>query len=137
MWSRRIESICGLLGGVLGVTALAVALFAPTDLLCASAAIAFARGGCVGVSLVHQTGLAGQALPIALFGGASLGIIVFTLWQVRAHSVPALVLLWACTALLMVATLLSLRSTSSPSVLFIPAAVLALVASISGTLRVR
>jgi hypothetical protein len=137
MLSRRIELICGLLSGALGLAALGVTLFAPSDLICSATPASSPRGGCVGVSLAQQTGLASQALPIALFGGASLGILLFTLWQSRSRSLLALVLLWGSAALLTLLTLLTLSSASSPGVLFLPAAALGLVASIAGTLSIR
>jgi hypothetical protein len=137
MWSQRIELICGLLSGAFGLAALGVTLFAPSDLICGATPGSSPRGGCVGVSLAQQTGLASQALPIALFGGMSLGILVFTLWQSRSRSLLALVLLWGCAALLTFLTLRTVSNAGSPGVLFIPAAALALVASIAGTLTVR
>jgi hypothetical protein len=137
MRSRRIELVCGLLGGVLSLAALGVTLFVPSDLICSSGTASSPRGGCVSVSLVQQTGLAGQLAPIALFGGVSLGIILFTLWHTRSRSPLALVLLWGCTVLLIVATLLSLRNVTSPGVLFLPADALALVASLAGIFPAR
>jgi hypothetical protein len=137
MWSRRIELACGILGGALGLAALAVALFVPSDLICSSGTTSSPRGGCVRFSLLQQQGLANQALPIALFGGLSLALVLFTLWHTRSRSLPALALLWVCVALLTVATLRSLSSASSPGVLFIPADVLVLMASITGTLTAR
>jgi hypothetical protein len=83
---------------------------------------------------VQQTGLAGQALPIAVFGGLSLGIFLFSLWHTRSQRLLALILLWGCMVLLSFATLLTLRSAG---VLFLPADALALVAGIAGTFSTR
>lgn len=74
-------------------------------------------------------GLASLSFAITLFGGLSLGVIVFAVWHSLARSLPALVLLWVCTALLYGATLLAILSIG---VLFVPADALALVASIMG-----
>ncbi len=130
MRTRRLELICGVLGGVLGLAALGVALFAPLNLLCYATTLSMPPPGCFRVSQVQEQGLASLAFAIALFGGLSLGIALFALWHSLARSLPALILLWGCTALLWGATLLALLSIG---VLLVPADALALTASIAGT----
>jgi hypothetical protein len=130
MWTRRLELICGVLGGVLGLAALGVGLFAPSSLVCYGTTHSTPVPGCFRVSLVQEQGLANLALAIALFGGLSLGIAVFALWHSLTRSLPALVLLWLCTALLWGVTVVALLSIG---VLALPSDILALVASIAGT----
>lgn len=130
MWSRRIELICGVLSGVLGLAALGVGLFAPLGIECTGAPGPSSTGGCVGVSLVQAQGLASLSFAITLFGGLSLGIVLFAIWHSRARALPALVLLWTCTALLYGATLLAVLSIGA---LFIPADALALVAGVAAS----
>jgi hypothetical protein len=134
MWSRRLELVCGVLGGALGLAALGVALFAPLGTKCIDTTTPGSQSGCFPESLVQLQGLASLSFAITLFGGLSLGIILFALWHSRARSLPALVLLWVCTALLWFATLLAALSIG---VLFVPADVLALMASIAGTMAAR
>ncbi len=131
MRTRRLELICGVLGGVLGLATLGVALFAPLSLRCYATTLSTPIPGCFRVSQVQVQGLASLAFAITLFGGLSLGIALFALWHSLARSLPALILLWACTALLWGATLLALLSIG---VLFVPADALALVACIAGTM---
>jgi hypothetical protein len=130
MRSRRVELICGILGGVLGLIALGVVLFAPLTLVCADAPPPHPRGGCFHVSAVARYGLASQAVGIAIFGGLSLGIILFTLWHVRSMRPLGLVLLWVCAVLLSFLTLISLANIG---LVFVPTDALALAASIAGT----
>lgn len=129
MWSRRIELMCGVLSGVLGLAALGVGLFAPLGIQCTAAPGPSSTGGCVGVSLVQAQGLASLSFAITLFGALSVGIVLFAVWHSRARQLPALVLLWTCTALLYFATLLALLSIG---VFFLPADALALVAGVAG-----
>lgn len=130
MGSRRVELVCGVLGGVLGLAALGVALFAPLSTECIDTTGPSGQAGCFSVSQVQVQGLASLTFAITLFGGLSLGIAVFALWHSLARSLPALVLLWVCMALLWGVTVLALFSIGA---LFVPADVLALVASIAGT----
>lgn len=134
MVSRRIELICGVLGGVLGLAALGVGLFVPSGLTCSSGTSGYPRGGCSHISVVQAQGLASLVPAIALFGGLSLCLLLFALWHVRSGSVAALVLLWVCTVALFGATVLALLSIG---VLFVPADALALTASIAGTVAGR
>jgi hypothetical protein len=100
MRSRRLELVCGVLGGALGLVALGVALFAPLGTECIDTTAPGSQSGCFPVSQVQVQGLGSLAFAITLFGGLSLGIILFALWHSLARSLPALVLLWMCTALL-------------------------------------
>ncbi|HEY7779174.1 MAG TPA: hypothetical protein VIC85_03075 [Ktedonobacterales bacterium] len=134
MRARRVELVCGVLGGVLGLAALAVALFAPLTRTCVGGAAGHSRDGCFYVSAVQQYGLASQSLGIAVFSGLSLGIILFTLWHVRSQRLPALILLWACAILL---SYLSLLGLDSVGLVFVPANLLAYAASIAGTVARR
>jgi hypothetical protein len=133
MRSQRVELVCGVLGGALGLAALGVGLFAPLSLRCYAAQPPI-PGGCFRVSQVEVQGLASLTFAIALFGGLSLGIAVFAAWHSLARQLPALILLWVCTALLWGATALALLSIG---VLFVPADLLALVASVMGTVAAR
>lgn len=130
MRTRRLELICGVLSGALGLAALGVGLFAPLGTECIDTTAPGSQAGCFPVSQVQVQGLASLAFAITLFGGLSLGIALFALWHSLAPSLPALILLWVCTVLLWGATLLALLSIG---VLFVPADVLALVACIAGT----
>jgi hypothetical protein len=108
MVSQRIELICGVLGDVLALAALAL-----------------------GISIAVQ----GQPLStlwfaITVFGVLALGILVFSVWHSRTQNVLALVLLWASTLLLCVWTVLG---GFSIGLFFLPADLLALVASVVGT----
>ena len=138
MRSRRIELVGGALGGALGLALLGIWLFAPGTTDCFGQTSVH----CVPQSQVQLHGLASLLLPpITVFGGLSLGTALFAVWHSLARSLPALVLLWVCTALLWVIsveTLLFQLSRGfvigSPGfgVVFVPH-LLALVASIAGT----
>ena len=130
MESRRIELVCGVLGGILGLAALAVGLFAPLGTECTDIADPNGPGTCVQVSAAQFQGLASLWLTITVLGGLSLGIILFAVWHSLAHSLPTLVLLWMCTVLLWVSAVLTL---SLLGVFFVPAGALAIAASIAGT----
>ena len=130
MWTRRIELVGGVLGGALGLAALGVGLFAPLSTRRIDTPAPGSQAGCFPVSQVQVQGLASLAFAITLFGGLSLGIALFAVWHSLGRSLPALILLCACTALLCAATLLALLSIG---VLFVPADALALVASVAGT----
>ena len=135
MESRRIELVCGVLAGALGLTALGVGLFAPLvpELTDCGFANPPPPGPCPIVyrSAVQLQGLASLWLPITLYGGLSLGIVLFAVWHSLARSLLVLVLLWVCTVLFWLATLALLHNVLS--VFFFPADVLALAASIAGT----
>jgi hypothetical protein len=134
MRARRIARITGVLSGMLGLAALGTALFAPLNMVCYSGTPSPLHGGCQPISLVQQQGLSSLAFAITLFGGLSLGILLFSLWHSLTQSILALVLLWACTVLLFGATVLALLSIG---LLFVPALVLALVSSIVSTVAPR
>jgi hypothetical protein len=112
MESRRIELVCGVLGGALGLTALGV-----------------------DVSAVQMQGLEILWLPITLWGGLWLGVVLCAVWHSLVRSLPALVLLWVYTVLLCLATLPGL--IAHIGVVFVPADVLALGASIAGTVAAQ
>jgi hypothetical protein len=130
MESRHIELVCGALGGILGLAALAVGLFAPLGTECTDISDPTGPGACVHVSAVQFQGLASLWFAITLFGGLSLSIILFAVWHSLARSLPALMLLWVCTVLLCVSAALTL---SLLGVFFVPAGVLAIIASAVGT----
>ena len=149
MWSRRIEIVCGALGGALGLAALGVWLFAPLGMKLIST-----RGIqgplYVPASFWQLYGLASLLSPITAVSGLALGIVLFALWHSRARSLPALILLWGCMALLgvaCVATVMALLPNISDLfahrgggvlfVLLVLVPVLALVASIAGTVAAR
>lgn len=129
MWPRRIELVASVLGGLLGLAALGIGLFAPLSTECVDTTGPSSEAGCFSVSQVQVQGLASLSFAITIFGGLSLGVILYTVWHSLARSLPALVLLWVCTALLYGATLLAILSIG---VLFVPADALALLAGIMG-----
>jgi hypothetical protein len=130
MRTRRLERIGGVLGGMLGLTALGAALFAPLGTTCIDTTNPGMGAGCHPTSVLQIEGLANLAFAITLFGGLSLGVLLFAVWHSVDQRLAALVLLWGCTVLLWGATLLAALSIG---VLFLPADALALVASIAGT----
>jgi hypothetical protein len=73
-------------------------------------------------------------LAITLFGGLSLGLALFAVGHSLRGTAVLLILLWACTILLGAATLLALLSIG---VFFVPAAMLALLTSIVGTIAAQ
>jgi hypothetical protein len=129
METRRIELVCGVLGGALGLVALGVGLFAPLDMECTSLANQPGPGDCVRMSVVQSQGIASLQFVIALIAGLSLGILLFATWHSLARSLIALVLLWVCTVLLCFLTLIAIFSIG---IFFVPADALALAASIIG-----
>jgi hypothetical protein len=117
------------------LAALGTALFAPLGMVCYSGTTPSPiQGGCHPISAVQQQGLASLSLAIALFGGLSLGILLFAVWHSQTGNLLALVLLWVCTVLLLGSMVLALLSIG---VLFVPAVVLALVSSIAATVAPR
>jgi hypothetical protein len=130
MWSRRIELVCAVLSGAFGLAALGVGLFAPLGIQCSGPPGPSNTGGCLRVSLVQVQGLGSLSFAITLFGGLSVGIVLFAVWHGLSRQVPALVLLWTCTGLLYLATLLAMLSIG---LLFLPADALALVAGVAGS----
>ena len=126
LW-RRIELICGVLAGALGIVALGIGLFAPLAVQCTTTTSS--QSSCTMVSLAQAQGLATLLLPIELFGSLSLGIALFAAWHSATRNVLALVLLWVCTVLLSLNTLLAILSIGS---LFIPADLIAFVAGVVG-----
>jgi hypothetical protein len=134
MWSRRVELVCGVLGGTLGLVALGVALFAPLGMRCVTTTVSPGVSGCSHVSLVEMQGLAGLSFAILIFSGPSLGVLLFSVWHNLTREGSLLVLLWASTILLWFATVLGLLSIG---LFFVPADALALAASIAGTVAAR
>jgi hypothetical protein len=150
MWSRRIELVCGALCGALGLALLGVWLFAPLGMKLISTGDGPGNPArYVPASFWQLYGLASLLFPITVVGGLSLGIVLFALWHSRARRLPALILLWVCTALLWlawVATLMALPSIGVLTalhgggvlfVLLVLVPVVALVASIAGTVAAR
>jgi hypothetical protein len=126
---RRIELVCGVLGGLLGLAALAVGLFAPMGTSCTSLGTT-PVDSCRSVSVVENQGLASLWLAIALFGGLSLAVLIFSLWHSLAPNLPLLILLWLAVGSLCVVTILALLSIG---ILFLPGDALAVTAAIVGT----
>jgi hypothetical protein len=112
MESRRIELVCGVLAGALGLTALAVELFT-----------------------VQRQGMEILWLTLTLWVGLWLGVVLCAVWHSLVRSRPALVILWVYTALLCLATIPALIDPIG--VVFVPADVLALGASVSGTVAAQ
>jgi hypothetical protein len=134
MWSRRVELVCGVLAGVLGLSALGIGLFAPLGTECVDTTAPGSQSSCFHASQVQMQGLLSLSFAITLFGGLALGIALFAAWHSLTRSLPALIVLWGCTVLLYFATLLALLSIG---VLLVPADVFALAASIAGTVAAR
>ena len=134
-WSRRIEAICGVAAGALGLVALGVALFAPlgTQSGCTTSLSpdGVTRTDCstTSVSVVQAQGLVSLLPAIILFAAPLIGIAVFALM----HSLErgSLILLWISVALLGVATVLAILSIG---IFFAPSALMALLAAIAGSL---
>ena len=137
MESRHIEVLCGVLGGILGLTALGIDLFAPLESYCIGPGSANSSTSvtCGSANAVQMDRLPNLWLPITVLGGLSLSVVLFAVWHSRVRSLPALVLLWGCTALLcLLATKYTLIGVS---VVVVPSAVLALAASIAGTVAAQ
>lgn len=131
MWLRRLELFGGVLGGALGLAALGFALFAPLGEQCSNSSTLGNQSTCTAISLAQAQGLASLSFAITLFGGLSLGVAIFAVCHSLLKRPMLLILLWLCTALLCFATLLAMLSIG---VFFVPADILALLASITGTL---
>jgi hypothetical protein len=128
---RRIELVCGVIGGVLGFAVLGLALFAPLNMICSAGTGPEVRGGCVFMSAIQSQGLANLWLPVALFAVPLLGIILFVVWHSRTPILPVLVPLWVCTVMVCVVSVLA---RTSVGIYFVPADVLALAAAITGSI---
>jgi len=126
---NRIELLCGVLAGTLGLAALAAGLFVPLGTSCNSAGPT-PVDSCTNVSVVEMQGLASLWLAIALFGGLSLAILLFSLWHSLAPNLPVLILLWISAGLLCLLTIVAILSIG---ILFVPADALAITAAILGT----
>lgn len=131
MGLRRLELLGGVLGGLLGLAALGVSLYAPLGELCTGTSAPDIQTSCHPASLVQEQGLASLSFVIVVFGGLSLGIALFAVAHSLLQHPLLLILLWVCTGLLVGATLLALLSIG---VFFVPADALALLTSIVGTL---
>jgi hypothetical protein len=134
-WSRRIEAVCGVAAGALGLVALGVALFAPLGTMsgCVTSLSpdGATRTDCstTSVSIVQAQGLVSLLPAIILFAAPVIGIAVFAV----RHSVGrgSLVPLWIGVAVLYVAMVLAILSIG---IFFAPSALLALLAAITGSL---
>jgi hypothetical protein len=130
---KRIEFTSGLAAGVCGFLGWAYAVFGPTYHYVRSAVDSQGRGHTVSgsTSLAHN-GLTPQAMVffvvvvLALIGVAS-GAYVHS----RGGSRPGLALLWTATPLLWIWVVLG---AASIGVLLLPAALLAAVAAVTGSL---
>ena len=125
---RTIEGICGILSGVLGLTALGVAFWAPIGTSCASTTvIGDATQACTPVSYVAENGITG-VLP-AIIGFAivfvviALGAALHGWWGVREGRG----MLWVATVLLAFGNFLTILDIG---VFLLPSTALALVASV-------
>ena len=126
---RRIELVCGVLGGLLGLAALAAGLFAPLGTSCTSVA-GSSVDRCTSVSVAQNQGLASLWFAIALFSGLSIAVMIFSLWHSLAPSLPLLILLWVSVGLLCLMTIAALLSIG---ILFLPGDALAITAAILGS----
>jgi hypothetical protein len=141
-WSRRVEVICGVAAGVLGLVALGVALFAPLGTIQRSCTATLSpegvtrmdcsTAGVTHVSIAQVQGLASLTPVIALIGAILIGIAVFACWHSTGGG--SLALLWVSTALLCAAMVLTILSIG---IVFAPSALLALIAAITGSLPDR
>jgi hypothetical protein len=131
---RRIELVCGALGGVLGFVVLGLVLFAPLNMICSAGTEPSIRGGCVRMSGVQSQGLANLWLPVLLFAVPFFGVILFAVWRSRSRSMTSLVVLWVCAVAVSVLSVLALTSIG---VYFIPADLLSLAAAIVGTVAAQ
>ena len=137
-WSRRIEAICGVAAGALGLLALGVALFAPlgTTSGCTTSlspdGVTQADCSTTSMSLVQVQGLVSLLPAIILFAVPLIGIAAFALLHSLGRG--SLVLLWISVAVLWVAMFLAILSIG---IFFAPSALLALFAAITGSLPNR
>jgi hypothetical protein len=137
-WSRRLEVICGLAAGALGLLALGVALFAPLGTMsgCTTslAPDGVTRTDCstTHMGIAQIQGLVSLLPAIILIAAPLIGIAVFAV----RHSVGrgSLVPLWISVAVLYVAMVLAILSIG---IFFAPSALLALLAAITGSLPDR
>lgn len=134
MWLRRLELLAGALGGALGLAALGFALFAPLGEQCTGSSALGNQTTCSSISLAQAQGLASLSFAIMLFGGPSLGVVIFAICHSLFQRPVLLTILWVCTGLLCFATLLAVLTIG---VFFVPADALALLASIAGTMASR
>jgi hypothetical protein len=137
-WSRRIEAICGVAAGALGVITLGAVLFAPlgTQSRCSSAlspdGVTQTDCSTTSMSIVQAQGLEILLPAIILFAAPLIGIAVFALLHSLGRG--GLVLLWISVAALCVAMVLAILSIG---IFFAPSALLALLAAITGSLPDR
>jgi hypothetical protein len=137
---RRIELVCSVLAGALGFIAIGITLFAPVwKWYCDPIP---GQSSCNPYVTGAQFGQAGIVLYYIIWIAVpSLGIVLFALWHSRTHRLPALVLLWVCTVLLGAVTgNVGLNPFVGPFAVLgflVPACVLALGASIAGTVAAQ
>jgi hypothetical protein len=79
---------------------------------------------------VQNQGLASLWFAIALFGGLSLAVVIFSLWHSLAPNLPLLIILWVSVGLLCLVTIAALLSIG---ILFLPGDALAITAAILGS----
>jgi len=135
-WSRRIEAICGVAAGALGLIALGVALFAPlgtqsgcTTTLSSDGVTQTDCSTATPISIAQAQGLASLIPVIVAFSAIFIGIAVFALLHSARRG--SIVFVWISAALLWGAVLVSILSIG---IFFAPSALLALVAAIFGAL---
>jgi hypothetical protein len=126
---RRIELVCGVVGGLLGFVVLGLALFAPLNMICSTGTEPSIGGSCVRMNGIQSQGLTDLWLPVLLFAVPLFGIILFAVWHSRDRSMPVLLPLWVCTVMTCV---LSVLARTSIGLYFVPADLLALAAAIMG-----
>jgi len=133
---RRIELGSGLLAGVLGVVGLAYAVLGATGSFQSGMSQVSSDGTIIRTTTAGTTTLAEHSFsPITIaFVGIALLCVVGTVTGAYLHSRwedrAGFVVLWTCTALLLVG---SLVSGFSIGLFLLPSAVLALVAAVAGS----
>jgi hypothetical protein len=138
--SRRIEAICGVAAGALGLVALGAALFAPlvaqsgcTTTLTSDGVTQTDCSTATPISIAQAQGLASLIPVITAFSVILISIAVFALLHSAGRWIGSLILLWISVALLWLAMTVALLSIG---IFFAPSALLALVAAIFGSLPV-
>jgi hypothetical protein len=127
MVARVIEAVSGVLTALFGVSALAVGWLAPLATACTTGSDG--QMNCTRVSVVQLVGLQRLTLPIEVFGLLLLAIALFSVWHSVTRSMLAILVLWPCTLLLCLNTILA---ADTYGVLVVPADLLGLVACVAG-----
>jgi hypothetical protein len=130
---RRIEFMSGLATSVFGLLGWAYAAFGPTTRYVGSAISSDGRTtGVSGYTSVVQKGL--EPPGVVFFVGVLLVVLSFAAvayWHSQRRGKAALMILWVLTSLLWISVVLG---AASIGVLLLPAALLAMIASMTGSL---